>query len=277
MRCIASLVVVCLLISPIGAGAADEPRDPDPWEKFNRGIFWFNEKLDIYVLMYVAKGWRFIVPDLGRTAVQNFNDNLVMPVIFANDVLQLKPANSAYDVLRLAYNTTLGIGGLIDIATMIEIPKNDEDFGQTLGFWGVPSGPYLVLPIFGPSTIRGGVGRIGDAAGTYYFSLLPIYVTFIVRTVELVNLRSRYLEEVDENRRESFDYYVFMRDAYLQNRAAKIDRARGGESGSRDDDDLYYYFDDEDDFSFDDEPDEQENGPQIDGAEDRTKGAKDAN
>lgn len=231
--------------SAVAQPEAERP-NPDPWEGFNRGIFWFNEKADIYAVAPVARGWRYVVPGFARKGVENFNGLLLMPVVLGNGILQLKPKNAVQDLGRIIYNVTFGIAGFIDVATMIDIPQNDEDFGQTLGFWGVPSGPYLVLPIFGPSTIRGGVGRLGDTAGTYYFSLLPIWATFLVRGVELINLRARFLEEVDENRRESFDYYVFLRDAYLQNRASRIGRARGEEeAGPAPGDDLYYFEDDE--------------------------------
>jgi phospholipid-binding lipoprotein MlaA len=233
--------------SDAGASATEaRVRDPDPWEPMNRGIFWFNEKTDIYFVAPVARGWRFVVPGFARKGIENFNGLLVMPVVLGNGILQLKPKNAIQDVGRIVYNATFGIAGFIDVATMIGIPQNDEDFGQTLGYWGAPTGPYLVLPIFGPSNVRDGIGRLGDTAGTFYFSFLPFWATFIVRGVELVNLRARFLEEVEENRRESFDYYVFLRDAYLQNRASRIGRARGdGEPGATGADDLYYYDDEE--------------------------------
>lgn len=250
--------------APAPGEAAPEVTDPDPWEPMNRGIFWFNETADIYVVAPVARGWRFVVPGFARTAIDNFNGLLLMPVVLANGILQLKPKNAAQDFGRIVYNATFGIGGLIDVATMIDIPQNDEDFGQTLGYWGVPPGPYLVLPVFGPSNIRDGVGRLGDTAGTFYFSLLPFWSTFIVRGVELINLRARYLEEVEENRREAFDYYVFLRNAYLQNRRARIGRARGEEEAVEDArEDLYqedlYYIDDE---SWDEDEDEGEESGQ---------------
>ena len=128
---------------------------------------------------------------------------------------------------------------------MVDIPQNDEDFGQTLGYWGVPPGPYLMLPLFGPASVRDGFGRVVDSGATFYFTLLPIWGTVIIRGVDLLNLRSEYLEEVDQSRRDAFDYYVFMRDAYLQNRKAKVDRARGIEEQQAEDDDLYYFDDEE--------------------------------
>jgi phospholipid-binding lipoprotein MlaA len=265
----ASVLLLCALHLPLcgvgcagsggsqaGASAAESPReerDPDPWETANRGIFWFNEKLDIYLIGPVAIGWRFVTPSFFRKALTNVSDLMFVPVIFANDVLQLKPANAGFDILRFGYNLTFGIGGLIDIATVLEIPKNDEDFGQTLGYWGMPAGPYLVLPLFGPANVRDGIGRGVDATGTLYFSLLPFWVSFIVQGTQLVNLRSRYIEEIAENRRESFDYYVFMRDAYMQNRRAKIDRALDRRADPEEEEDLYFFDDDEDDLEDEDE------------------------
>jgi phospholipid-binding lipoprotein MlaA len=161
-------------------------------------------------------------------------------------VLQLEPANAAYDVIRMLFNTTWGLLGVIDIASMVDVPHNDQDFAQTLGYWRMPSGPYLVLPFLGPSSIRGTIGQAGDAAGTYYFSFLPSpWITFGIQGVELVNLRARYLDEVDENRREAFDYYVFMRDAYLQFSQARVDRARGLEKKLFPEEDLYFFDDEE--------------------------------
>jgi phospholipid-binding lipoprotein MlaA len=221
-------------------------RNPDPWEKWNRKVFWFNERADVVAILPIAKVWRFATPEILRRGIDNFNELLAMPVIFANGVFQLKPKNAVQDVGRIVYNATFGLAGFIDIASMVGIPQNDEDFGQTLGFWGAPPGPYLVLPFFGPSNIRDGIGRAGDTAATYYTSLLPIYVTFIVRGVELVNLRARFIEEVDENRRESFDYYVFLRAAYLQNREMRVGRARERfERATESDDDLYYFDEEE--------------------------------
>lgn len=246
--------------------AEQKVHDPDPWEGFNRAIFWFNEKADIYAVAPVARGWRFVVPGFARKGIENFNGLILMPVVLGNGILQLKPKNAVQDIARIVYNATFGIAGFIDVATMVGIPQNDEDFGQTLGYWGVPSGPYLVLPVFGPSSIRGGVGRLGDTAGTYYFSLLPIWATFLVRGVELINLRARFLEEVDENRRESFDYYVFLRDAYLQNRKSRIGRARGEEEPVPESQDDLYYFED-DDFE-DDDFDLEANPGEVDEVDD---------
>lgn len=243
--------------------------DPDPWERVNRRIFWFNERADVYFVLPIARVWRFSTPGIVRSGIENFNELLLMPVIFANGVFQLKPKNAIQDLGRIVYNATFGLAGFIDVASMIGIPQNDEDFGQTLGFWGAPPGPYLVLPFFGPSNIRDGIGRVGDTAATYYTSLLPIYVTFIVRGVELVNLRARYIDEVDENRRESFDYYVFLRDAYLQNREMRVGRARERFEPDAESEDDLYYFDEEDEVEDEEDEEEGEEVDEDDGQQDR--------
>ena len=240
---------------PVGAGVSgaasvSEVSEPsksngDPLEKMNRGIFWLNEKGDIYLVAPAARVWRWVTPSFVRTAVVNVNRLILMPAIFGNDIFQLKFDKAGEDFLRVVFNASFGLGGLIDVATMVDIPQNDEDFGQTLGYWGVPHGPYLMLPLFGPATVRDGVGRVVDSGATFYFTLLPIWGTFIIRGVDLLNLRSRYLEEVDESRRDAFDYYVFMREAYMQNRDAKVARARGEDYQRAADDDLYYFDDEE--------------------------------
>jgi phospholipid-binding lipoprotein MlaA len=236
--------------------AAGARRNPDPWEPFNRAVFQLNEWGDIYFVKPMSQGWRFLTPSFFRDAVTNFNTNLQMPVIFANNALQLKPRNARDDALRFFFDMTFGLAGLIDVATYIDIPQNDEDFGQTLGYWGTPSGPYLVLPVYGPSNVRDGFGRLADSAGTLYFSFLPFYTTLLVSGVDVVNLRSFYIEEIDANRNESFDYYVFLRNAYMQNRRKKVaSRSARGED-TRPDESLYELEEDYDEFfdeDFDDD------------------------
>src|SRR5210317_1576487 len=156
-----ALFVLSVSLSSVTA-FADESELQDPWEGFNRGVFNFNESLDRAILKPVAQGYRFIMPDVAEQGVSNFFDNLRDVVTFFNNLLQLKPVEATQDLSRVLINTTIGIGGLFDVASAMNIPKNDEDFGQTLGAWGVESGPYLVLPLFGPSTVRDGVGIIPD-------------------------------------------------------------------------------------------------------------------
>ncbi len=228
------------LSNAVGEGAASD----DPWEKMNRGIFAFNEVSDVYVLVPVAKAWRWATPHLLHVAVRNFNGLILMPTTLFNNVLQLKGEHVMEDIGRIMVNVSFGLAGLIDVATLMGIPANDESFDQTLGYWGAPPGPYLVLPLFGPSSVRGGIGRLGDGAGTFYFTWLPVWATFLVRGVDIISWRSDHIEDIDLTRRESLDYYVFQRDAYFQLSQARVDEARGvSVTEPVDDVDLYFFED----------------------------------
>ena len=245
---------VFLAAISLGATGCATPERPDPLERSNRAVFAFNEGLDRYALEPVAKGWDFITPDFVQDGIQNFYRNLDMPVVIANDLLQLKPVRVVEDVARLFFNTTLGLGGFVDVATRVGIPDNDEDFGQTLGRWGVPPGPYLVVPILGPYTLRDGFGEIVDTTGAAYAYMNLFWFDVVglngwettgasigSYAFRLVNLRTIYLEEIASNRADAFDYYAFVRNAYLQNRSARVLDAT--DAGVLSEEDLY--FDDE--------------------------------
>ncbi len=261
---VASHLLVAL-ISIASTGCAT-PEAPDPWEPMNRGFFAFNEGLDKYALEPVATVWDVVIPDPIENALDRFFKHLNMPIVLANDILQGKPMAAVEDVARILHNTVFGLGGFIDVATMVGIPENDEDFGQTLGVYGVPPGPYLMVPILGPYTFRDGVGEIVDTtAAGYLFSPfwqgtvgLSTPETFAVsvgtKGVELLNLRSIFDEELEESRKDAFDYYVFVRNAYLQNRRAKI--ADQSDGPVIDEDDLYFFDEeDEEDDEFEEDED----------------------
>jgi phospholipid-binding lipoprotein MlaA len=216
---------------------------PDPLESWNRPVFAFNEGVDKYVLEPVATGWDAVAPDAVQTGVRNFFDNLNMPVTLLNDLLQWKPLAAVQDLGRILVNTIAGVGGLIDVASMIEIPENQEDFGQTLGRYGVPAGAYLVIPVLGSSSVRDVWKYPADAAATPHIYFVPRWVSYAARAVEMVNLRAYYLEEVREDRESAFDFYVFVRNAYLQNRRRKVTDTT--EQPSELQDDLYEFEDDE--------------------------------
>lgn len=250
------IVLLASALCVVGIGCAT-PEQPDPWEPMNRRIFAFNEKVDQYALEPAATAWDFVVPGFAQTGLRNFFDNLRTPTLFANDVLQAKPKAAFYDVLRFVYNSVFGLAGFIDIGTMVDMPKSDEDFGQTLGVWGVPPGPYLMMPLFGPYTIRSGAGQAVELAATSYLYWTPFWYgvaglngleTFGassgLRGSELLNLRAIYLEEIEASRRDAFDYYVFVRNAYLQNREAKVLDKTDAPAAS--DEELYFLDDPED-------------------------------
>jgi phospholipid-binding lipoprotein MlaA len=194
--------------------------------------------VDVYVLEPAASGWAKVAPLRVRTSVANFFGNLRFPVVAINDLLQAKPTAAASDVGRFAVNTTVGVLGLFDPATGWGLEEHEEDFGQTLGVWGVPPGPYLVLPILGPSSPR-------DAAGLgvdYVLAVTPFFVDQYIlvgaRVVEAVDRRSLILEEVREAKRSAFDYYVFVRNAYVQRRRALVRDSE--ETGVENEDELYH-------------------------------------
>ena len=156
------LLSVGLITASLTQVTYADSSDSDPWEGFNRAMFSFNSGLDTYALKPVTKGYKAVMPDIAEEGVSNFFDNLSDVGTMFNNLFQGKFSNAAQDLARVGFNSTIGLGGFIDVATPMGIEKHNEDFGQTLGYWGVESGPYLVLPFFGPSSVRDGIGRIPD-------------------------------------------------------------------------------------------------------------------
>ena len=199
----------------------------DPFEGSNRVFFEVNQVLDDILLRPVAIGYRAVVPDFARDGVRNFMNNLNSPVIFANDLFQGEGDRAGDTLLRFGINSTIGIGGLFDIAKELGHPYHDEDFGQTLAVWGVGEGPYFYFPLMGPSTARDFTGFVVDRG------LDPLtYVNWgdddleyvpIARTVlNVIDLRSRNIETLDDIERSSVDYYASIRSLYRQSRADAI-------------------------------------------------------
>ena len=222
----------------------------DPYQGMNENIHAFNEGVDNLILAPVATGWDFVLPDFVQTGVGNFFGNLRMLRTTLNDLLQGKPGRSGIDFARFGINTTLGIVGLVDVATLMEIPHYEEDFGQTLGVWGFGPGPYLVIPFFGPSS--------GRDFAAFPVDTMTVPTAYGVNIIDIVNTRAKYLEEIDENRRTAFDYYVFVRNAYLQNRAVRVE---DGELTLEEDEDDFYFDDDDEDLELD------ENGAALEGGD----------
>lgn len=198
----------------------------DPLEPTNRAVFQFNQAVDKAVIKPVAQGYRAVVPQYGRDRVRNFLDNLRAPVIFANDVLQGQPDRAMQTLMRFAFNTGFGIGGLLDLATPAGIPFHDEDFGQTFAVWGIPEGPYIVLPILGPSNPRDTTGLVTEWLTdpvNLWWDNVGIDTAIWTRTgVAGVDKREQYLDSLDEIERTSLDYYSAIRALYRQRRAAEI-------------------------------------------------------
>lgn len=227
------------------SGCATAP-GADPWEGPNRKIFAFNEAVDRYALEPVATGWDYVVPEFVQTGIRNIFDHVNRPIVMVHNLLQGKPYDASVDLVRFTANTIFGFGGLVDVASMDGVPDNDEDWGQTLGVWGFPRGPYVMLPFYGPSTVRQTVGEVGDAFSAPYSYFIPFWTSVATTGTRLLNTRAFYLEEIQQSRRDAFDYYVFVRDAYLQNLESKLNDTTQLES--EDEDDLYYFDDEEDDF-----------------------------
>ena len=191
----------------------------DPWEGFNRTMFSFNDGLDTYALKPVSQGYKAIMPDIAETGVSNFFGNLADVGTLLNNLLQGKFSNATQDFARIAFNSTFGLAGLIDVATPMGIDKHDEDFGQTFGYWGVDSGPYLVLPFFGPTTVRDGIGRVPDYLVDPVRQLDDNGARNAMYATRIINDRAELLEA---EKLISGDKYTFVRDAYLQKRAFSI-------------------------------------------------------
>lgn len=217
-----ALGAIVLLSGCATPGPFDPSNVSDPLEPVNRRIFWVNDKFDVYLLTPVAKGWDFVAPDRVQTSIGNFFHNLRFPVYFVNDALQGKGRATASDLGRFLVNSTAGIGGLFDPASRLGLSHSDEDFGQTLGHYGIPSGPYLVLPLLGPASVRDAAGGLADGAASVWPFFVPWFVTAGVRAGETINARSRVTADIEEERAQAFDWYVFVRDAYLQRRRSQV-------------------------------------------------------
>ena len=209
------------LLAATTAGAADKPRDP--LERFNRATYAFNDAIDRMLARPAARGYKKVVPEPARACVSRFVENLTYPTIILNDALQGKLRDAGSDTLRFATNTVIGIGGLFDPATKFGLPPHDEDFGQTLGVWGVGPGPYLVLPVFGPSDFRDAPGRLVDhfTSGDYLLTKVPglssTNVDYAIWLLRSLDTRTQLLA-ADAALQQAFDPYVFVRNAYLARR-----------------------------------------------------------
>lgn len=224
------LVATTALVGCASIPAGVEPSPHDPWESFNRSVFEFNEGLDAYLLKPVVAGYRFILPEFVREGIYNFfsNYNDIYTALF--NLLQGRLDYAFNDLMRVAVNTTMGLGGLLDLATPGGLEKHKEDWGQTLGVWGVPAGPYVVLPFFGPSNVRDAFGTVADLESDYLFRFLPdVALRNSVTGLRVVNARNTYYEAGDLLDGAAIDKYSFMRDAYIQRREYQINEGREGE------------------------------------------------
>lgn len=224
--CVAAPALAVAQEAPEGAVASEtvatavataDTGPSDPWEGFNRDLFAFHEGVDQAVLEPVARGYRAVTPRPLRTGVLNFLRNLRAPVIFANDVLQGEFSRAGTTAARFTVNTTIGVAGLFDPATGMGLERHDEDFGQTLAVWGVDSGPYIFVPLMGPTTVRDATGKVIDIVfdPLTWAEFNNVDEVRAGRTVLAgVSSRELVLDAVDDIRRDSLDPYVTIRTSY---------------------------------------------------------------
>ena len=227
------IAIITLMLNSVNIVKADE--NDDPLEPINRAIFEFNEVVDDNILEPVAKGYKYVTPDPVEKGISNFFSNLGEINTIANDLLQLKFQQAAKDSLRFVVNSTIGVLGIFDVATPLGLSKNKEDFGQTLGFWGVPNGPYLVLPFLGPSSFR-------DAPGTFVdYEMSPMEQLHheerqTLRLINIIETRAKLLRATKILDAAAKDKYIFIRESYLQKRESLV---RDGENEEEFEIDVY--------------------------------------
>lgn len=217
------LVVLAAITAGLVGGCATTSGDVrDPAEGFNRAVFAFNEGLDTAVIKPVAKGYEAVLPTLARTGVSNFLGNISDLFIAVNNLLQGKPADAVGDAARFVFNSTFGIFGIFDIASDMGLEKHDEDFGQTLGRWGMDTGAYLVLPVFGPRDVRDAAGLVLDLAVDPVGNLDHIPTRNSLSALRLINERAALLPADKIIEEAALDKYSYLRDAYLQRRRSLV-------------------------------------------------------
>lgn len=208
-----------LLVMALQGCATVKSADPrDPWESMNRSVYNFNDAVDTIAIKPIARVYDNVVPKLVQTGVHNFFGNLGDVWSMANSALQLKGQHAAESFMRVSVNTVFGLGGVLDIASEMRLERHKEDFGQTLGFWGIKPGPYVVLPIFGPSTLRDTVAFPVDYKGDPIRQINDDATRYGLVTLRVTDVRSGLLQAVDTLKEASLDPYTFVRDAYLQKR-----------------------------------------------------------
>jgi phospholipid-binding lipoprotein MlaA len=219
-----SKVQLSLLLTSLAlGGCASTSHNPqDPFESFNRGVYQFNDTLDKAVIKPVAQGYNTVVPEPGRMMLSSFFSNLNDVVVLANDLLQFKVVQAVSDTGRIVVNTTFGVFGVADVATAIGLKKHNADFGQTLGHWGIGSGPYLMLPLFGPSSVRDGVGLYADSFASPIMKISNVDTRNEAYVTNLIGKRAALLDQENVLDEAAIDRYAFIRDAYLQHRQSLV-------------------------------------------------------
>ncbi|WP_426955023.1 MlaA family lipoprotein [Muricoccus radiodurans] len=234
-----SLLPVLLLALTLGACATRPDGAPgtvgttpgDPLEASNRDVLGFNMAVDDAVIRPVALGYRQVVPEYGRTRIRSVLNNMQEPRVLANNLLQGRFLDAGHTTLRFFFNSTIGLGGLYDVATDFGIAQRSGDFGQTLHVWGVDSGPYLMWPIAGPSNVRDTIGTVGDGLLNPIDWVLPFWANATRGGVSGLDLREQNIEGLDELRNGSLDFYARLRSVWEQRRNAQL--GISGDTGDR--------------------------------------------
>lgn len=220
---LARLFFLGISAATVAGCAITGERDPkDPWEGLNRKTYAFNDALDNAIVKPVAKGYEKVIPAFAREGVNNFFDNVEDVATSLNNLLQGKPKEGLSDAGRFIVNTVFGVFGLWDVATPLGLEKHFEDFGQTLGTWGMESGPYLVLPLLGPSTARDAPARLVDPAWYYYNAIDNSTISWSVWGLEKLRTRANLLKAEGVLEEAALDKYTFIRDAWMQRRQSMV-------------------------------------------------------
>lgn len=240
MRFTNALFLILLSLSVVGCANSRDMNNQystdysnnDPLETVNRAIFSFNDTVDTFVIKPIAQGYRAIVPVPVRDAVRNFLRNLKSPINFANQVLQGDLTGAGTVATRFVVNSTIGVAGLMDVGENFGLEHEEEDFGQTLAVWGVPQGPYVVVPLLGPSNPRDIVGlvvdTIADPLNIYAEEHDKMWITYTRAGLTVIDNRARLIDPMDDLKRNSLDYYATIRSVYTQFRNAQVtDTAKG--------------------------------------------------
>jgi phospholipid-binding lipoprotein MlaA len=212
------IILISLVLLLQGCASVKNANVRDPWEPMNRSVYNFNEALDTAALKPAAKAYIAVVPSPLRTGVHNFVGNLGDVWTLANTAMQLKVQATAETFMRITVNTVFGLGGVLDVASEMRLEKRKEDFGQTLGYWGVKPGPYVVLPILGPSTLRDSLATPLDMKGDVTQQFNDQATRQVLTATRVLDVRAGFLDSLDVIKAAALDPYSFVRDAFLQKR-----------------------------------------------------------
>ncbi|TFG92226.1 MAG: VacJ family lipoprotein [Myxococcales bacterium] len=221
------------------SGTPAGPGPSDPLEPMNRKIFAFNDFLSRNALEPLGRGWAWLVPEVIRDSIGRAYANLRTPVVMVNDLLQGKPRAAGVDLARFVMNSSVGLGGLMDPALACGLEPNHEDFGQTFGVWGIPPGPYLVIPILGPSSPRDAAGRAADTAAFAASYFIPFWLSAASGALDTANTFSFVAEDIASERAASFDWYAAVRNAHVSHRENLVRDRTESEEQAAEEDDLY--------------------------------------